>query len=93
MMVDIEFRFIDKGGGIRHGHFESRIKFDDAGNPVRRVGITQDITERRLFELERIGVLNDLIKRNSELEQFAYIISHNLRAPVANIIGASTALK
>ncbi|HEY8783698.1 MAG TPA: PAS domain-containing protein [Mucilaginibacter sp.] len=90
--VDIEFRFIDKGGGIRHGHFESRIKFDDAGNPVRRVGITQDITERRLFELERIGVLNDLIKRNSELEQFAYIISHNLRAPVANIIGASTAL-
>ncbi|HEY5326423.1 MAG TPA: PAS domain-containing protein, partial [Mucilaginibacter sp.] len=90
--VDIEFRFIDKGSGIRYVHFESRLKFDAAGNAVRRVGIMQDITERRLFELERISVLNDLIKRNSELEQFAYIISHNLRAPVANIIGASSVL-
>ena len=90
--IDIEFRFTDKRGGIRHGHFESRIKFNDAGNPVARFGVIQDITERKQFELERISVLNDLIKRNSELEQFAYIISHNLRAPVANIIGASSAL-
>ncbi len=90
--TDIDFRFIDKRGGIRHGHFESRIRFDDAGNPVARFGIIQDITERRLLELERIIVLNDLIKRNSELEQFAYIVSHNLRSPVANIIGASSVL-
>jgi PAS domain S-box-containing protein len=90
--VDIEFRFIDKQGGIRYVYLQSRVKFDDGGNPVRRVGIMQDITERKLFELERISVLNDLTKRNSELEQFAYIVSHNLRAPVANIIGASSVL-
>jgi len=34
-----------------------------------------------------------LIKRNRNLEQFTYIISHNLRAPVANIMGLTALLK
>jgi len=36
-------------------------------------------------ELHEINV--DLLQRNRELEQFAFVVSHNLRAPVANIIG------
>jgi signal transduction histidine kinase len=48
--------------------------------------------ELKLAEIARIKMVNELILRNSDLEQFAYIISHNLRAPVANIIGASSAL-
>ena len=35
----------------------------------------------------------DLIQRNKDLEQFTYIISHNLRAPVANIIALSSRLQ
>ncbi len=52
----------------------------------------RDITEKKLAALERAKMVNDLMLRNTELEQFGYIISHNLRAPVANIIGASSAL-
>ena len=48
--------------------------------------------ELKLAEIERIKMVNELILRNKDLEQFAYIISHNLRAPLANIIGASSAL-
>lgn len=48
--------------------------------------------ELKLAEAVRITMLNELMKRNKDLEQFAYIVSHNLRAPVANIIGASSAL-
>jgi len=51
-----------------------------------------DITERKLAELEREKISKDLIQRNNALEQFAFIVSHNLRAPVANIIGLSDAL-
>lgn len=52
----------------------------------------QNISERKFAELERIKITGDLIQRNHDLVQFAYIVSHNLRAPVANIIGASSAL-
>jgi len=53
--------------------------------------------EKRTIELaianeERTKMVGDLMLRNIDLEQFAYIISHNLRAPVANIIGASAVL-
>ncbi|MDR3693573.1 CHASE3 domain-containing protein [Mucilaginibacter sp.] len=53
--------------------------------------------EKRTIELalaneERTKMVSDLMLRNMDLEQFAYIISHNLRAPVANIIGASSVL-
>jgi signal transduction histidine kinase len=49
----------------------------------------KDITERKLSDMERVRVTNDLVQRNKDLEQFTYIVSHNLRAPVANIIGLS----
>src|SRR5918993_3825082 len=47
-----------------------------------------------LFQNEqKEKMTTDLIQRNKDLEQFTYIISHNLRAPVANIIGLSYRLK
>ncbi len=57
------------------------------------IGIYHDITERKLMEIERQKIINELLQRNRDLEQFAYIVSHNLRAPVANIIGISEYLR
>ncbi|TWJ03497.1 PAS domain S-box-containing protein [Mucilaginibacter frigoritolerans] len=50
------------------------------------------ITEKKLAELERARITADLIRRNQDLEQFTYIVSHNLRVPVANIMGLSQLL-
>ncbi len=52
-----------------------------------------DITNRKNIEIERQKMINDLVQRNRDLEQFSYIVSHNLRAPVANIIGLSNVLE
>ena len=52
----------------------------------------KDITERKLAILEREKIIADLIQRNKDLEQFTFIVSHNLRAPVANIIGLADML-
>lgn len=43
-------------------------------------------------EREMVKMAYDLTERNKDLEQFTYIVSHNLRAPVANIMGLSNLL-
>ncbi|MEO8884846.1 MAG: PAS domain-containing sensor histidine kinase [Mucilaginibacter sp.] len=52
----------------------------------------QNITGKKLADLERDKITADLVQRNKDLEQFTYIVSHNLRAPVANIRGLSNLL-
>lgn len=54
---------------------------------------SEDITDRKRTELERETMTADIIQRNKDLEQFAYIISHNLRSPVANILGLSNIIQ
>jgi len=52
----------------------------------------RNITEKKRAEMEREKITADLVRRNKDLEQYTYIISHNLRAPVANIKGLSDLL-
>ncbi|HEY4322894.1 MAG TPA: PAS domain S-box protein [Mucilaginibacter sp.] len=51
------------------------------------LGIANNITEQKKYEAEREKMMADIIQRNENLEQFSYIISHNLRGPVTSIIG------
>jgi signal transduction histidine kinase len=51
------------------------------------------ITSAKSAEIERFRLTDDLIQRNRDLEQFSYIVSHNLRAPLANITGLAQVLK
>lgn len=57
------------------------------------IAIQRDITERKKEEVELKLLADDLYKRNKELQQFGYVVSHNLRAPVANIIGITNLLE
>ncbi|MDI1256225.1 MAG: PAS domain S-box protein [Flavobacterium sp.] len=51
------------------------------------ISIQRDITERKKQEKEREQLINELTQNNKDLRQFSYITSHNLRAPLSNLIG------
>lgn len=42
---------------------------------------------------KREELMNELVQRNRDLEQFTYIVSHNLNAPLATLIGFTELLK
>lgn len=48
---------------------------------------SRDITERKKMSIQSAKLTADLVLQNKNLEQFAYMVSHNLRAPLANIMG------
>lgn len=59
---------------------------DKEGKAIRLSGIHLDIDDIKQKELEMQELSQELMNSNRELQQFAYITSHNLRAPVANLI-------
>lgn len=50
-------------------------------------GIVSDISDRKKHEEERSSLIKQLISQNNDLLQFSYIASHNLRGPVATLLG------
>lgn len=60
---------------------------DNTGGTLGVILSIDDVTAKKAVDIERERITLDLMQRNSTLEQFAYIISHNLRSPVANITG------
>ena len=52
-----------------------------------------DITKRKNLEIERQNMITDLIQKNRDLEQFAYILSHNVRGPLSTMLGLHALLR
>ncbi len=49
--------------------------------------------ENKVAELKQNKLINDLNLRNRSLEEFSHVVSHNLRAKVADLMGISSLLK
>lgn len=65
---------------------------DNEGNILQYLSIRSLITERKTLEYEKELLLGELTHKYNDLMQFNYIVSHNIRAPTANIFSLSEML-
>lgn len=75
-----EYRFRCADGSYKSVLDRSFILFDELENPVRIIGSIQDITEQVKHE-------NAMQEQNTRLREISWIQSHEVRAPLARIMG------
>jgi len=61
--------------------------FNQEGDISHWISIQRDISEEKKLETEKEHLIRELTQNNKDLKQFSYITSHNLRAPLSNLIG------
>jgi signal transduction histidine kinase len=86
---DIEYRVRQSDAAFRWVQARGRVESDGAGHATYFHGAVIDITDRKLSELSLRDNNQRLKRSNRDLEDFAYIASHDLKTPLGGIKSAA----
>jgi PAS domain S-box-containing protein len=86
---DIEYRVRQSDGAFKWLQARGRVESDGEGHATYFHGAVIDITDRKLSELSLRENNQQLKRSNRDLEDFAYIASHDLKTPLGGIKSAA----
>lgn len=80
---EVEVR--NKKGQSRHWLISGAPRYDNNKNVVGSIGIHLDITNQKQLEIQKEKLLEELEKSNEGLQEYAHIVSHDLKSPLRSI--------
>lgn len=73
---------------VLQSYMISAVPLTEADDSINKILIaSQNITAQKRSQSEKELLIEELTQNNSDLRQFSYITSHNLRAPLSNLLG------
>ncbi len=90
--ISLEVLNVRKNGEEYWVNIEISPAYSESGEISRFIEVQTDISSLKNKELELSALAQELYRKNTDLQQFTYIVSHNLRSPIANIMGLADAL-
>jgi PAS domain S-box-containing protein len=82
---EANYRLIRPNGEIRYVATTAKYKEDEIGQGYLYLGNTQDVTQLKETQRKLEEKINELNASNNDLEQFAYVASHDLQEPLRKI--------
>lgn len=80
-----ELKVKTKQGDIRYWLISGAPNYDLNGENIGAIGIHLDITDLKALQIQKEKLLLKLEKSNDELQEYAHIVSHDLKSPLRSI--------
>ncbi|MEH6768870.1 PAS domain S-box protein [Maribacter arcticus] len=85
-----ETEIVDKHKNIKYWFISGGPRYNDLGLVVGSIGVFLDITKQKNLELQKEKLLRKLEVSNQGLEDYAHIVSHDLKSPLRSISALAT---
>ncbi len=84
-VTDFQVKIVIADKSKRLVHINASLIYDESNSPIAAQGIVRDITELKNLENQKEKLLLKLEKSNEELQEYAHIVSHDLKSPLRSI--------